>query len=364
MRKESMTSRERWEAILKREKPDRLPMDYWGTDETNEKILKYFRLESMEQFYTKFHLDVPLTIDIGLASDSKPDISLKYIGTKLEKGKDIYGLRYKKVEYKGGSYSECINHPLAEYETIEEIEKNYVWPSPDWFDYSVIKSQIKGKEDRPIIAGGSEPFLTYKDLRGDEQAFMDLILNPEIVEYCLDKLFDFRYEYTSRIYEQIPGQITCSYIAEDLGAQNDLMYSPDQIRKFLLPRMKRMIDLAHSAGIYVFHHDDGSIRKIIPDLIKIGIDILNPIQWKLPGMDRESLKKDFGDKVIFHGGVDNQYTLPFGSLKEVEEEVIKNIEILGEGGGYILAPSHKIQSITPPENIEKMFEIGYEYVWR
>ncbi|MCW1300748.1 MAG: hypothetical protein OH363_05605 [Candidatus Parvarchaeota archaeon] len=76
-------------------------------------------------------------------------------------------------------------------------------------------------------------------------------------------------------------------------------YSPDQIRKFLLPRMKRMINLAHSAGIYVFHHDDGAIRKIIPDLIENGIDVLNPIQWKFPGMNREGLKREFRDKISY-----------------------------------------------------------------
>jgi uroporphyrinogen decarboxylase len=148
-----------------------------------------------------------------------------------------------------------------------------------------------------------------------------------------------------------------------MGSEKDLMYSPAQIREFLIPRMKRMIDLAHQAGAYAFHHSDGSIRKILPDMIKAGIDILNPIQWKCAGMDREGLKRDFGDKLIFHGGVDNQYTLAFGTVEEVKQEVVDNIRILGDGGGYILAPCHNIQAVGPVENILTMYETGYEYGW-
>ena len=94
------------------------------------------------------------------------------------------------------------------------------------------------------------------------------------------------------------------------------------------------------------------------------IEVLNPIQWRCKGMDREGLKRDFGADLIFHGGVDNQYTLPFGSVAEVRQEVLDNYRILGAGGGYILAPCHNIQSITPPENITALYETGYEYGWQ
>ena len=114
-------------------------------------------------------------------------------------------------------------------------------------------------------------------------------------------------------------------------------------------------------GAFVCHHNDGSVKEIVPDMIGIGIDILNPVQWKCKGMDREGLKRDFGDKLIFHGGVDNQYTLPFGTKEEGKKEVEDNIRIFGEGGGYILAPCHNIQAITPPENIVAMYEAGLKY---
>ena len=122
-----------------------------------------------------------------------------------------------------------------------------------------------------------------------------------------------------------------------------------------------MIDLSHESGVYAFCHSDGAIKRIIPDLIEIGIDILNPIQWRCRDMEREVLKHDFGQDLVFHGGVDNQRTLAFGNVDEVREEVIYNIEILGAGGGYILAPCHNIQAVSPPENVVAMYETALEF---
>ena len=107
-------------------------------------------------------------------------------------------------------------------------------------------------------------------------------------------------------------QVNLSYVAEDFGGQESLLFSPAIIREFFLPRMKRMVDLAHQAGAYAFFHSDGAIRRIIPDMIGIGIDVLNPLQWRSHGPGQP--KKDFGDSVVLHGGVDNQYTLPRSAL--------------------------------------------------
>jgi uroporphyrinogen decarboxylase len=127
--------------------------------------------------------------------------------------------------------------------------------------------------------------------------------------------------------------------------------------------MKRVMELVHQAGAFVFHHNDGAVRKIIPDMIALGSDVLNPIQWRCRGMEREGLKRDFGDRLVFHGGVDNQQTLPFGTAAEVRREVADNIRILGKGGGYIIAPCHNIQAVSPAENVVALYEAGYENGW-
>jgi uroporphyrinogen decarboxylase len=349
MPKENMTSKERWLAVLNRETPDRLPMDYWATPEATHKVLTHLGCADEWEMFESLHIDRPVVV------------YPRYVGPPLEPDYDMYGCRYEDVGYGSGVYRECIHHPLARYNTIDEIECDYTWPTADWFDYSIIPDQIKGKEQHPIQGGGSEPFLVYKNLRGMEQAYVDLVVYPELVHYCLDKLFDFCYENTRRIYETIPEQVNISYIAEDFGAQEDLLISPTMIREFFIPRMKRMIDLAHQAGAYAFLHSDGAIRKIIPDMIEAGIDVLNPIQWRCKGMDRANLKRDFGAHIVFHGGVDNQQTLAYGSVEDVREEVMVNIQVLGEEGGYIPAPCHNIQAVSPPENIVAMYEVGYQY---
>jgi uroporphyrinogen decarboxylase len=348
MKKETMSPRERWLAVLKRKAPDRVPMDYWGTPEISKKVMARLGVSTPEEMDQKLHIDRPLTV---VPRPKDPSIG------------NIWGLQFKSVDYGTGIYDECVSHPLAGYETKGEIEKNYVFPTADLFDYTVIREQIKGREHRPIRGGGSEPFLTYKQLRGEEQAFMDLLLNPDIVHYCLGKMYDFCYENTRRIYEQIPGQVMLSYVAEDMGAQENLMVSPAQIREFFLPHMKRMTGLVHQNNAFAFHHNDGAIRDIIPALIETGIDVLNPIQWRCRGMERVGLKKDFGSRLIFHGGVDNQFTLPFGTVSDVRKEVEENLSVLGRNGGYILAPCHNLQAVSPVENILTLYETGYELGW-
>ncbi|OGD24891.1 MAG: uroporphyrinogen-III decarboxylase-like protein [Candidatus Aminicenantes bacterium RBG_13_63_10] len=339
-----MTSKERWQAVLNRAIPDRVPMDYWGTDEATARLMKHLGCSTKRQALEKLEIDFVIKL--------RPS----YIGPRLPRDGDVFGCLYREVDYGSGFYRECSYSPLADFESVEEIEGSYRWPEPDWWDCGSLPSQLEGNEMYPVEGGGSEPFLDYKNLRGETQAFIDLVEHPDIAAYCLDKLFGLSYELTRRVLETVPGAVTYTYIAEDLGGQSDLLISPEHIRRFLLPGMKRMIELSHQAGAAVFHHDDGNCRRILADLVQAGIDILNPVQWRAAGMDRESLKDEYGPRLVFHGGMDNQRTLPFGSVDDVRREVEDNLRLLGRGGGYILAPCHNIQSITPAENIVAMYD--------
>ena len=349
MPKETMTPKERWETVLQGKLPDRVPMDYWATPETSQMLVDHFQM-SPRDLAKRLHIDLPFAA------------SARYIGPELPPHTSVFGIKHRDIDYGYGTYGEAISAPLAEYSSVKEIESNYHWPSPDWWDPSGIAEEVVRHRDWPLRVGGSEPMLTYKQLRGEAQAMMDMVLHPEIVHYCLDKLFDLAYQQTIRLFEAIPKDIkpTFTYVAEDLGSQKNLMYSPAHIKEYLFPGMKRMIDLAHEAGAAAFHHDDGNITQILPDLVDLGIDILNPIQWRADGMDRQRLKDEFGDKLVFHGALDNQYTLPFGKPEEVREEVLENISILGKNGGFVLAPCHNIQPNTSLENILALYETGYE----
>ncbi len=348
MRRDTMTSRERWRAVFARRTPDRVPTDYWATPEFDRKLRARLGCRTRRQ-----------TLD-RLGVDYEVQLAPEYVGPRLPRLQDEFGRRFRAVDYDGGRYRECVHFPLAGFGSVAEIERSYTWPTADWWDFGPVRAQADRAAGHPVRGGGSEPFLIYKELRGMEQAYVDLVENPEIVHYCLDKLFGLAYACALRIYETVPGRVDISYVAEDMGGQTDLMLSVRHIREFLLPGMKRMIDLAHEAGAYVFHHNDGSCWRIVPDMIALGIDLLNPLQWRCPGMERERLKSEFGPRVVLHGGMDNQHTLPFGTVEEVRREVEDNLRILGEGGGYILAPCHNIQALTPVENVLAMYDAANE----
>jgi uroporphyrinogen decarboxylase len=208
----------------------------------------------------------------------------------------------------------------------------------------------------PIRGGGYEPFLLYAYMRGLEQAYEDLALRPHIADAIFGHLFDFHYERNRRIFQTSSPRIDVTGIAEDLGSQTGPLISLDMYRRFLRSNQKKMADLARSFDIAVLYHTDGAARIFLPDLIDVvGIDLLDPIQWRCPGMERESLVRDFGDQFIFHGSVDNQYTLAFGSVDDVVDEIRDSLRIYRDVR-WICGPCHRIQPVTPTENIVAMYE--------
>jgi uroporphyrinogen decarboxylase len=307
-----VTPRERWLALLSGERPDRIPTDYWATEEVTHRLCRDLRVADREELYRKLHID-------GLVVVEPPVIDSRLTA---DPSTDIWGLRRKPVDYGGGVYDEFDNHPLSAMTEPEELDA-YPWPSPDAYDFKAYARMVRNvPADRPLRSGNFEPFLLYCALRGMEKAMMDLVAEPDFAKTALDRIFDHHYALAERTFDACGGRVDITYIAEDLGGQKSLLMSAQQIRGFFLPNQKKMADLARSHGIHIFYHTDGAARDIIPDLISVtGIEILNPIQWRCPGMEREGLVRDFGSSVIFHGAMDNQQTLPFGSVRDVEEEV-------------------------------------------
>jgi uroporphyrinogen decarboxylase len=346
----SMTPRERWLALFDRKKPDRIPTDYWATDEVTSRLIKDLNCGSFNDLRDKLHID-------GVDRIYAPSTA-KYFPGKPEA--NIWGVTFKNVDYGSGIYEEAVTHPFADFTTENEIH-HFPWPDPEMHDWDNFREQLKATTgDRVVRCGSYEPFLLYCEMRGMEQAMMDLLINPEIVDVALSHIFEYYFRLNERMFEIAKNRIDITYIAEDLGSQHGLLFSMDQIRRFILPNQKKMADLARSYGIHIFYHTDGSAREAIPDLIDTtGIDILNPIQWRCPGMERETLVRDFGNQVIFHGAIDNQQTLSFGSVDDVRNEVLDNIRIFSPAR-WISAPCHNIQTISPTENIVAMYKTIYQ----
>jgi uroporphyrinogen decarboxylase len=258
-----------------------------------------------------------------------------------------------------GTYEEAVSSPLAQAETAADVER-FDWPDPDLFDVEGLRARCETWRGYPILGATFEPFYLYCRLRGMEQALTDLAANPAVAEAALERLYYFHEAVIRRTLQAAQGLIDLIYVAEDLGTQDALLMSPASFRRFLKPWMRKMIDLAHSFGVKVMHHDDGAIRPLLPELIDIGIDILNPLQWRCAGMQREGLARDFGKSLIFHGGVDNQQTLPFGTPDDVKREVADNLRIFGGGKGYVVAPCHNLQPNTPTANIVALYAAVHE----
>ena len=356
-----MNPKERVLRAINRESLDRIPCDYWGTPETTDMLRRHLGVEKEVDLWEKLGIDKIVNLTPAPLGAPVPH---HYVGPPLAPDEDIWRVKYVPKSYANGKgiYQEITHSPLANLETVEEIEASYSFPEVDWFDFSTIEEQCRKYPDYAIECGYISPFYVYNNIRGLEKSLMDLANNQEYAHYVIGKICDFLYSFHERLFEAGQGLINIAQVTDDFGMQSGLLISPETFDEFFKPHYQCLIRLVKDFGIKVFHHDDGAIRPLIPKMVELGIDILNPIQWKLPGMSPEELKRDFGQLLCFHGGVDNQTTLPFGSKEEVEKEVIYLIQTLAsDGTGYIMAPCHNIQLITPIENIVTMYEAIHHY---
>ena len=347
-----MNHRDRILAAVNHQPVDEFPTDIWAVPELWAKLEQHFDTQDRMEIYD--HLGIDGIMFIG------PE----YIGPEPKK-EEVYfenewGFGYSLQEYQGGEYYEQTYFPLAEAETIDDL-KAYQWPDPDWYDYDAIKKQAAKYSERAICSGYYCMFYYHNQLRGLEEFFMDPAIRPEFTRYLLDRLEEFFYEYHRRSFEAAADVIDLTQVTDDFGSQSSLLISPRTFDKVYRPYIQKAIDLAKSYDIQVFHHDDGDIRKLLPRLVEMGMDVLNPIQWRCGDWDLDWLKDEFGQDLCFHGGIDNQHTLPFGTADDVVEEVRRIKNTLGKNGtGLVIGPCHNIQAITPIENVIAMYKTAKE----
>ncbi len=348
-----MNARERMLAAINRQPVDRIPTDIWATGEVWGKLRNHFGA----------------TADIGAALhvDGFAGVGPHYAGPPLPpapagESVDFWGIRKRSVPYDGGSYDEQSFNPLAAARTIDDLNA-YAWPKASWFDYSRMRGEAgEAGKSRAVQCGYMAPFYYHNLLRGLEQSLVDPLLDPAFTRHLVGRISDFFYDYHRRMFEACEGLIDVAQVTDDLGSQTGPLISVALYREFYAPHHKRFVDLCHGFGIKVFHHDDGSCRPFLPILVEMGIDILNPIQWTCPGMDMLELKSEFGKRICFHGAIENQRILPFGTPEEVRAEVRHCIDSLAsDGTGDILAPCHNLQANTPVENILAMYDEAWKY---
>ncbi len=274
---------------------------------------------------------------------------------------DEWGLRQKKV----GHYAAMVGHPLAE--ATEADLDSIPWPNP--FDPARVAGlaeqarQLYEQSDYALVAhlpGGI--FETALYMRGFAAFLADLKRNKRFAHKLLHKVFEVicgQYEVMLNVVGPFVQMVET---ADDLGIQTGPMLSPALYREMIKPLHRQLFaEIKARTSAKIFMHTCGGVRPFIEDLIEIGLDVLNPIQPHAAGMESAALKRDFGARLSFHGGIDEQHTLPRGTPEEVKAQAQRVLETLSPGGGYILAPAHNLQPDTPPENIVAMYRAASEF---
>lgn len=359
-----MDSRERTFRALAFEEPDRVPIDFWATSGFRRK------LESALNISYQGFLDAN---DVDLRYIPGPS----YIGPPLRRfsdgsEEDIWGVRRKTVTLRMGNdtdtYREVVEFPLALATTAEEVHRYGHWPSPDWFDYSGIEAQCEEirRQGRVVVFMGDRlnriaQLKPAMYLRGTEQIFLDMGLNPEIAAAIFYRIRRFYSAYAERIFASARGKLDIVLTGDDFGGQNGPLISPEMWGDFLGEGFGEYMDIAKGFGLRVMHHTCGSVRMLIPWMVERGLDILQSLQPEAEGMDARELKGQYGQGLAFHGGVSIQRTLPFGTREDVRDDVRCRIEALAPGGGYILCTAHNVQVDTPVANVEELFRAHGQY---
>lgn len=383
------TSRQRVNTALSHFQPDRTPVDFLATPEIWDQLIKHFSLDVSERNHALFYdpawekiLNI-FDVDCRVVSYDQfcvPPENIRTAGSSIDWWNsfgrstpsrmwrqvhqdgilsDIWGRRFKTVANPSGHFEELADFPLAKAQSISDL-KSHPWPEPDWFDFSPIPDVLKSLDletERHIRFRIGSVFEIAWQLRGMEQFMVDLATQPEIPLYIMDRLADVYIENTKRVLELGKDRIDMVYLYDDLASQNNLLLSVNMWRNTIRPRQARVIESARKWNIPVMYHTDGAAYKIIPELIEMGVNVLNPLQPGVKGMEFDRLKSEFGDKLCFHGGIDIVKTLPTGTEEDVRHEVRENIQTLGKEGGYIMASSHHIQAGTPLKNIFAMYEL-------
>ena len=251
----------------------------------------------------------------------------------------------------GGVFAEC--------EEVQEV-LDFEWPDPDYLDFSEVLEQLRNAGDVYRAGGFWCPFFHHvADFFGMENYFIKMYTHPEVVHAVTRSVIDFYLEANARFFVATDGLVDAFFFGNDFGTQLDLLISPDSFREFVIPYFRQLTDLGHKHDMQVILHSCGAIKRVIPDIINLGVDALHPLQAKAANMNAESLASDFKSKVAFIGGVDTQDLLVNGTPEDIRVDVRRIKEALGPC--LIISPSHEaLLPNVPPANLEAMAEAAIE----
>lgn len=330
-------------AAFEHQQPDRVPLWCGSSPDFWKKAKKQLNLNDEE-----------LRLRFG---DDFRRVFVKYVGPNHPLAQGAVSRTIFGIERYGIGYGQPMSHPLADA-TLKQIHE-YHWPDPAWIDPSNIRADAeKYKKQYAILGGEWSPFWHDAiDMLGMENLYFKMHDKPEIVDAVLQHMVDFYTAASQRIFDAASDAIDIFFIGNDFGSQMGPLLSPQLFERFLLPHVKKLIDLGHAYNLKVQLHCCGGYAPLIPSLIEAGLDALHAVQPACYGMDLKKLKADFGDKILFNGAIDSQHVLIEGTPDFVKKKTREVLDIMKPGGGYVAGASHdSILEETPLENVLAMFD--------
>ena len=379
-----MTSRERVLTAINHEQPDRVPLIVGVNNATGIKMKPYQGIKNIagieapdnymyewpelgtaeidEQTMQRLHSDVRGVLDI------EPEKVLKR-NREREPHSDCYdSWGSGQLEITPGNWSPGI-HPLANAQTIEDLDAYLGWPDmSDPSRVAHVRESARQLADENQYAIMATPWLLFPferahAMQGMEPFLLNMAMNPDFAKALMERIADYCKQLMGHFLDELGDNVDIIKIGDDLGTQNSLMISPKMYRAMLKPIHADFISFIKSrTKAKVLFHSCGDVAPLIGDFIDIGVDILNPIQTSTGSIsDLPRLKKQFGENIVFCGGIDSHRILPFGSVAEVREEVRRVMQALGPGGGYMVGAVHTVMNDVPPENVLAMVDAVEEF---
>lgn len=338
-----MTSRERVLAAIDHRPTDRPPIDFQARRDVTERLVARLSVRDADGLLEA------LRVDMRRVSF---DYSRPHTGPDAEGYcRTMWGVRFLPEGAPDAGRPRWIP-PFTETSRVEDVHA-HPWPDPAALDYSRVRAECARWQ--PAYATYGAPWSPFFHevgwMVGQENFYLWMTSRPDLVEAIIGHVVDYEVEATRRFLAAADGLLDIAYFGNDFGTQRGLFISPAMYERFIRRPLKRFFDASHDFGCRVMKHSCGSVRALIPALIEDGVDVLDPVQVRAAGMDLAGLVRDFGGRIAFHGGVDTQETLPFGSADDVREQVRSYVRLTRRTGGYILCGSQELIEDIPLDNI-------------
>lgn len=342
-----MTPKQRVLHSLSWRDPDRVPIQTYLTPEIRRQLTEHFAgRDVLECFGVDFRSVRPQYV--GRLKSPRDGITY-----------DMWGTGYKTIRHESdGAYDEAAILPLAKLATLDDVAA-YPWPSPDDFDYSTVAEKCNSVGDYAVCCGGADTPDILNGVsrgRGMEQVMIDIATRDAVGLAIIHKRVEILFEVQRRTLQAGKDRIDILCLGEDMGNQNGRMFSPRDFDEVFRPVLQRFIDLAHEFGAKAMMHACGDTHEIMPDLIDMGLDVLDAMQPEPLGMDPETIRAACKGKLAFCGLISTQRTLPFGTVDDCRAEARHRLDVIAPGGGYIFSPAHCIQAGTPLANVLAIYE--------